>query len=297
MRQFFIFLCFFSCASVLADHGRSDSWNYNGRTFYCTDFDKAKEWAENAKKLSETKVDEGKFHSIWAFCQLYHGPKYLPAALESLQTALDKGNPSAAFTLAKYFISDGFNLPKGTMTDNIPDLNEAIRYRELALQIISESNYPFSDPYGDDLAFEKAEQPYLTAAGNIPTNYIGLFIKKIKFHRNSTDKDIKTATIDALKNTITAAETCLAIKYIKKPVVVWSRSVYDKNMARCEASKLIAETLLPLEKERLRIASENCKGTKLSKCTAHQTIEKEMLKAYKAYKVIVDQLIQQLAAL
>ena len=297
MRQFFIFLCFFSCASVLADHGGSDSWNYKGRTFHCTDFDKAKKWAENAKELSETELDEGKFHYIWALCQLHHGPKYLPAALVSLQTALDKGDLLSAITLAKYFMSDGFNLPKGTMTDNIPDLNEAIRYRELALQIISESNYPFSDPYGDDLAFEKAEQPYLMTAGNIPTNYIGLFIEKIKFHRNSTDEDIKKATIDALENTITAAETCLAIKYIKKPVVVWSRSVYNKNKDRCEASKLIAETLLPLEKERLRIASENCQYTKLSKCTAHQTIEKEMLRHYKAYKAIADQLLQQLATL
>ena len=297
MRQFFIFLCFFSCASVLADHG-GNGWNYNGRTFKCnTGFENAKRFAENAKELSETEEREGRLHYSWAFCQLHHGPQYLPTAIASLQTALDKGFHGAAIILAEYFISDGFNLSKGNVTRNEPNFLEALKYRKQALTLIhNQPNYPFSDPYGDDLKVEKADRPYLKTAGNITTNYLIRYIRAFKLHRN-TDTDIENATTDALNNTIKAAETCLAIEYIERPVVVWNRSVYDKTMNRCEASKLIAEILLPLETERLRIASENCQYTKLSKCTAHQTIEKEMLRHYKAYKVIADQLLQQLATL
>ena len=298
MRQFLFLLCFFSCTSVLADHDGSKGWNYNGRTFKCNGFDDAKSFAENAEKLSKTEEGEGRRHHNWAFCQLHHGPQYLPTAIASLQTAASKGYHGAAIVLAGYFISDGFKLPKGDVTRNELDFLKATKYREQALRLIQKQpNYPFSDPYGDDLRNEKDSQNYLKIADNITTDYLIRYIRAFKLHRN-TDTDIKKTTIDALNNTIKAADTCLAIEYIEKPVVVWSRSIYDKNMARCEASKLIAQILLPLEKERLRIASEDCRQyTKLSKCIAHQAIEGEMRRHYKAYKVKADQLLQQLQQL
>ena len=295
MRQFLFLLCFFSCASVLADHDGSDGYNYNGRTFKCNNYEKAKDLAENAKDLVKTKEEEGRLHYNFALCQIHRGPEQLMAGIVSLQTAVAKRFHGAAITLAEYHSSDGYDLPLGKVTNNESNLKKAIEYRELAVDLIhNQPNYPFSDIYKDDLIAERRSHHYLNTAGNIPKNYLDLFIEKIKFHRNSKNTDIKNATIEALENTIKAADNCLAIEYIEN---VWSSSVYDKSMARCEASKQIAETLLDLEKDRLSIASTSCQKIKLSECKEHQAIESEMLRHYKAYKVRADQLVQQLAAL
>ena len=167
MRQFLFLLCFFSCFSVLADHDDSSGYNYNGKTFKCEDYDDAKRFSENAKELSKTKKAEGSLHYNFALCQLHRGPEHLMAAIATLQKAVAMRDHTAAITLARYYSSDGYDLPLGKVTENESNLQKTIEYEELALNIIrSQPNYPFSDPYGDDLKLEQEDHLYLNTASN-----------------------------------------------------------------------------------------------------------------------------------
>ena len=112
MRQFFIFLCFFSCASVLADHDGSSGWNYNGRTFYCDDYEENKRFSEKAKELAKTKRHEGATHYNFALCQFHRGPEHLMAGIATFQKAAALGDHTSDLILEEYFISDGYELSK-----------------------------------------------------------------------------------------------------------------------------------------------------------------------------------------
>ena len=94
MRQFLFLLCFFSCASILADHDGSPGYTYNGRIPHCDNYDQAKRFSENAKKLSRNEPNpqkaEGAIHYNFALCQIYHGPKQLMAGIDTFQKLLKR---------------------------------------------------------------------------------------------------------------------------------------------------------------------------------------------------------------
>ena len=292
MRQFLFLLCFFSCFSVLADHDGSSGYNYNDRTFRCTNYNKAKDLAENAKNLVETRKAEASLHYNWALCQIHRGPEQLMAGIVTLKQAADMGSHRAAITLAGYFTSDGYDLPRGEVTDNESNFQKAVEYEELTIDIIrSQPNYPFSDPYHDDLIAERRSHLYLKTASNLTASYSGQFADRISTHIESTNKNIGNTTVEPLRKTIEAANNCLAISYNED---VWSRNVYDKYMARCEESKRIAQLLLPLEQKRLRVAYTSCQNIKLSKCEAHNQVESKIYQLYVEHLSKADQLLASL---
>ena len=281
MRQFFILLGVFICSSVLADHNGSQGHNYNGRTFSCYNFKAATDYAETEKT--------GRTYLASAFCKLHRG--HLVPGIATLKQAAAAGEPMAAMQLAEYYSSEGYNLRKGQVTENIPDLEETIRYQKRALELIRQSNYPFDDPIGDDLRTEIEDQPYLKTASNLTGSYMSLFSAKSIAHIEGEIQNIGDVTLKLLTKTINAANNCLAIPYNQS---IWNRSVYDNTMAVCREDKKIAETLLPLERQRLRVAYTSCQNIRLSQCAAHNAIDSQIEQLYNEYLGITARLLASL---
>ena len=138
------------------------------------------------------------------------------------------GDLHAAIVLAKYYISDRYNLPLRKMTRNEGNLQEAIDYRESALDIIrSLPNYPFDDP--DSARIEKEDHVYLKTASNLTGNYMNLFGKRISKHIESTNTDIGNATLNSLKKAREdkAADNCLKISPDTR---LWPSHVYQNHL-------------------------------------------------------------------
>ena len=151
------------------------------------------------------------------------------------------GNHNAAISLSNYYESNGYDLPPGKVTQEEANLQEAIKYEEMALKIIrSQDNYPFDDLHGDDFRIEQEDHIYLKTASNVTVSYLSQFIAKINDHLKSTNKDINGITMTFLGQAINAADNCLAIPPNKD---VWDDSVYDKYMAQCHENKRIAQAL------------------------------------------------------
>ena len=290
MRQFLILLCFFSCASVLADHDGSEGYSYNGRTFQCKKNELGFGGYDETKKFAEI-YDTGVAHYNYALCQLHHGPKHFMAGIASLQTAASKGFHAAAIVLAGYFSSDGYDLPKREVTENVSNLQKTIEYRELALQSIhDQSNYPFNSL--DNLEAEREDHLYLNTASNLTGSYLSLFGARISDHIESTNKNIGNTTLEPLKKAIKAANDCIAISPNEN---IWSSSVYNNNMARCRADKKTAQEILLLEEKRLRVASStSCRNIKLSDCEVHNEIESQIYQLYVENLEATDNLIAAL---
>lgn len=285
MRQFFILFGVFICSSVLADHDSSQGYNYNGRTFKCHNFREAKVFAETAKE-----EEKGRFLYLLARCELHRG--HLFPGITTLKQAADKGEHLASFQLTEYYSSGGYNLPKGQATGNEADLQKTIEYEELTLKFIrSMSNYPFGSNYGDDENIEKEHHLYLKTASNLTGSYMGLFATRFTSHIESKNTDIGGATLEPLRNAIEAANRCFSIPYNSN---VWSKRVYNNTINLCRENKEIAEALLPLENDRLRVARLNCQNTRLSKCAAHNEIDRQIEQLYNEY---LDKTAQLLAAL
>lgn len=270
MRQLFILLSIFICSSALADHAGASG--YNDRTFPCPNFREAKEWAE-------TDGGGGNYYNF-GLCELHRG--HLIPGISTLKQAAAMGDPYAAIEVSEYYASDGYDLPEGETTYNEANLKKTIEYDMKALQIIRRSNYPYDDPYGDHLRIEKWYHPYLNTASNLVGNYISLFAARISRHIESINQDIGNATLEPLKNAIEEANRCLSIPYNSD---LWSEGVYNNKMALCRENKKLAEVLLPLERERLRISKANCKNIRLSDCEAHNRVEG---KIYQFYSESVD---------
>jgi len=158
MRQFCVLLGIFACSAALADHDGSEGYDYNGRTFEWYDCRYAKEYAETE--------NTGRAYLLFARCELHRG--HLIPGIFTLKKAASMGDHVAAMDLAEYHSSEGYKLPRGQATLNEADLKESIKYEEQALRLIqSQPNYPFDDPFGDDLRNEIAVQPYLGTASNL----------------------------------------------------------------------------------------------------------------------------------
>ena len=284
MRQVFIFIGFFICSSVLADHG-GQGHSYNGRTFPCNSYEDSKRFAE--------KFGKGADYYNWALCQLHHGE--LDGITTLHKAADDMGDLHAAIVLAKYYISDNYKLSAGRTTGNKANLQEAIDYRKRALRNIrSQKNYPFDDLTGDNAMIERESHIYLNTAGGLTSAYVRQFGLRIMDHLNGITqiKNIRNATtIESLQNARDTADDCLAIPYKRD---VWSKSVYNKSMDFCREKKRIAKALLPLEEERIEIASSQCQNIRLSECPAHVVKKDEMLELYLEHVQIAR---TQLAAL
>ena len=239
------------------------------------------------KKRAEKKKEGWRYYDL-GLCEIQHVS--VEQGIATMKQALEMGEPWAAKTLANYYTSDGYDLPRGKVTYNEANLLEAIEYEKVALELMSQPSYPGNDL--DHLIGEEEKQYHLHIASSLATSYIGLFIITIKSHRNSIDNNIGEATVEALREARKAAENCIKIPYKRE---IWPRSVYEKNKKRCEVIKEIAKKLIPREKNRLLMASSvACRGIILSSCEAHIEIEREMLGLYNVYKEASEKLLAAL---
>ena len=282
MRQFFILFGFFMCFPVLADHGSSS--NYNGRTFSCNNFSRA-------RNSATTHKGAGDYYNL-GLCELHRG--HLMPGIATLKQAASMGEAYAAIAVAGYYASDGYILRVGQSTKKEPNLLKAIEYEEKALSIIRQSNYPFNDPHGDYRRIEREDYPYLRTLSNLTGNYMSLFAARILRNINNVGswENIGNATVEALRNAAEAANRCLSVSYDSS---IWNERAYNSTMAICREDKRIAETLLPLEGERLQVAHANCrKNVKLSNCEAHNRVEDRIYELYSEYLSISARLLANL---
>ena len=85
-------------------------------------------------KTSRNNFGGGGNYYHFALCQLHHG--HIDAGIETLEQAASMGEHLAAIAVAKYYGSNGYNLPDGKVTQEEANLQEAIKYEEMALNII-----------------------------------------------------------------------------------------------------------------------------------------------------------------
>lgn len=281
MRQFFILFGVFISFSVLADHDGTLGHNYNGRSFHCNNFRRAKEFAE-------TYGGGGNYYNF-ALCQLHRG--HLMPGVATLKQAAAMGESYAAIEVGRYYSSEGYTLSLGQVTEKEINLQKAIEYQKQALQVIRQSNYPFSDPHGDYLSIERQDHPYLNTASNLTGNYMNLYSARSVAHIKSINQNIEDATLEPLRNAIGEASRCLSIPYNSN---VWSEKVYNNTMNLCREAKEFAEVLLPLERDRLRAARVSCQNTRLSQCAAHNAIDSRIEQLYGGH---LDRIAQLLSAI
>ena len=282
MRQFLLFFFTgFLSFPALAISG----WNYT-----CPSSDK-----ETTKVLiaeEQNPRDRARLKYNLGICHLVDNE--IAEGMAALNDAAQSGDHAAITIVADYYISDGFLLPQGQVTDNKGNLQKAIHYDEQALRIMSQPNYPFNDPYGGDAMFERKGQLLLSTASGLALNRLNQFIDEISSHRDSINQSIGDATLVALHKTIVAANNCTDISREGRESV-WNLHVYNKFMDLCEETRNIAQTLWSLEHDRLRVAdSYECRNKKLSDCEAHIEIENEMLAHYNEYDRKSDQLLASL---
>ena len=151
MKPFFILLLVFTCSFSSADHDDTRGFDYNGRTFSCKNFRRAKDFAET--------LGDQKHLYEWALCQLHRG--FLQQGIKTSKEATAKGSYMAGIIVFKYYLSDEYKfIMGGRTTEDEVNLQKAIDYMEKALQIIRfKPNYPFGDE--EELKIEKEQSIYL----------------------------------------------------------------------------------------------------------------------------------------
>ena len=158
MRQFALLLCVFSFSAALADHDGTKGHSYNGRTFQCDGFAETKEFAE-------TLGGGGRYFNF-ALCQLHRG--HLDPGIETLNQAASMGDHTAAIVIAAYYVSNGYDLSDGKVTQEEANLQEAINYREMALEtIVPETIILLMIPMEMDFKIEKEDHLYLKTASSL----------------------------------------------------------------------------------------------------------------------------------
>ena len=293
MKQFLGLFCFLWCLAALADHDEVGGYNYNGRTFSCTEYK-----IENFTEIEFKKKEIFKVKMLYtlAFCQLHRGG--LAEGIATLKQLANMEELAATIILAEYYTSDEYILPREKVTNNEVNLQKAIDYREQALRIIrSRSNYPFDG--GDGFAVErveKEEQLYLKTASNLLENYIGLFPVRIFEHMenmNNTNTDIGDTTLEVLRKAMDAANSCLAIPYNSD---IWSYEVYEKYRGRCLHNRVVVDGLLRLENNRLHMVRTShtaleCRK-KLKSCMVHTEMERDIYQFYNQHVQIYNEYVQ-----
>ena len=281
MKQIVWIVLSLSFFKAFSDPGHGLEANYNGRTFPCKNYN-------NAKRNMEEFGSAGGYYN-YAFCQIHRGE--LSGGIASFEIAAGMGDHTAAILLADYHISDHYNLEE--TTQNLANLQRTIDYYKQALQIMSQPGYP-SD--SDSLRMEKIEPYYLDTANDLVGAYRKQFALRYNDHIADLSSRSDRSALESLQDMQAAAESCLAIPYRGD---LWSRSTYNKRMAYCQASRNVLRDhssdrkgLFSLERERLRIATTNCRRSfKLSDCPKHKAIDLQIEDFYMAHLKVVNTLM------
>lgn len=152
----------------------------------------------------------------------------------------NSGYHPSAILASEYYLSDGFQLPPGKITENEENMKKAIEYQELALEIIrSRHNYPS----GNDFILEKRNLLHLSTVSNLIEIYIDQFIIKMRSHYAAGNTGIPQSAIESLQNAIETTERCIQIP---KNTDVWDEDVYNAVIDLCKKQKELPQELLHL---------------------------------------------------
>ena len=203
----------------------------------------------------------------YARCLIFEKEKE-EKALSLLHYSADRGDVPAAFYLARY-IQTGGTFEMGDR--DYDKLNETIM---AYLRVLSLIKGDFNYPWGGDRSMNEMEDSIeLNSHYQIPITYFHKFIEGaigiynlylMQSPNYNGERDLNTYpdynlyTQDSLEKTIEHAETCLSLP--KKDY--FSERDYKAHQSACQVLKDGAQTLLPLEGERLSLLNKrSCRDT------------------------------------
>ena len=246
---------------------------YKRGNYICDDFEKAEE--EYKKEPQEFILER-----VYAMCLLIRGDDDVQAIniLESL--AYKHNDVIAAFTLADYTVTGG---TMDTTKLNGHNYDEALRaYGRVLLLIDRHANYPHPSFVASEWAGQRELEAYrswvLIQYLRFNWAWFGLHnwhllqSPSYKGDRNLNSwLKYNPYSIDSLKQTIEMAERCVSLPQKRH----FQPLYYQQVRSFCRLIKTTAQTLLPLERERLDILnSGSCKD--LLKCPDYLKVDDEM---------------------
>lgn len=232
---------------------------------------------QRAEELHRTFPDNVNAEINYAICQVLKGDR--AEGLRRLHHVTDKHN----YVFSAYFLAEYKQIDREELDDAID------AYFKVLLLIDLTPYYP----KGFEL-YEYEAQIELQSHYRVPRLYLERFITGAVglYHEHlidsptyEGDKDIRTYpqfspyTLHSLQKTIEHAQRCIDIpkkSYFRQPH-------YDDIMEGCQLLKNTAETLLPLEENRLRLLASTSCNRDVLECIEHQELLKgKILPIYKS---------------
>ena len=125
----------------------------------------------------QKKRGGGRYYSL-ALCEIQHVS--VEQGIATMKQALEMGEPWAAITMANYYSSDKYDIPRGgEVTYNEANLQEAIKYEKLALELMSQPSYPGNDL--DHLIGEEEMHYHLAIANSLAISYLSCLLLNTTF--------------------------------------------------------------------------------------------------------------------
>ena len=191
-----------------------------------------------------------------------------------MQRASDLGHPQASYVIAQYYETDGTLDKPSPLTHNQEYIDSMFYYYERARkQIESASQYPKGS--SKDMSFLEgvgyASAHVFISLANLRYQ---LYARAIGEILESSEKLEFTDSIVILTRMRDSAETCLE----RQPLSVWREKkvhVHNVMQVKCRAYKEFAQNALPLEAERIEVATA-CSAP-LSECQQHQDIINQLV--------------------
>ena len=249
--------------------------NYYKRGDYiCDDFEKGEE---------EYKKDPGSFisESGYALCLLIRGDDDVRANIILESLAYKHNDVIAAFTLADYTATGG---TLDTTKYDVNNYDEALRaYGRVLLLIDRHANYPHPSFVASEWAGQRELEAYRSwvLIQYLRFNYGALGLYNWHLLQSPSYKGDKNLnswpkynpySIDSLKQTIEMAERCLSLPQKRH----FQPRYYQQVTSFCRLIKNTAQTLLPMERERLNLLNRDSCKKDLLKCQDYLKVDNEM---------------------
>ncbi len=197
--------------------------------------------------------------------------------LSHIKRAADLGHILAIKVLGKYYM---FNktFDSSQKSDEQEEFDAAIYYYEKAAQLIeSLPRYPEGATVDIREGLEYKTFISYHIFTYLPLLYLNGYSRAIGDILNNPERVSYTDTLEALHKMREAAVRCL-----KRPALsAWKEKqerVYEAQQIKCGASLEFAETVLPLEQQRLQV-EKSCVAHP-SQCSEHQQVVAEMTQAF-----------------
>lgn len=196
--------------------------------------------------------------------------------LSHIQTAANLGHVVANRLLGMYYASNK-TFDRSQDSDEQEEFDAVIYYYDRAAQLIeSLPNYPQDATVDirDSLEYDNVVSYRIFTT--LPDLYLNGYGRAIMDTLNNPERVSYTDTLEVLHKMREASMRCL-----KRPALsAWKEKrerVYEAQQIKCGASLEFAETVLPLEQQRLQV-EKNC-VVHPSQCPEHQEIMNTLIKA------------------